>query len=307
MGWDAWLTIAVTATVLIALMCEKPADLVFMGAIVLLALCGVIKPEEAFGGFISNSLLMVAALFVVTAGLKETGVVDVVGSRVLGPAKTELGGLIMLAIFAITTSAFLNNTPIVAMLIPLSRVVPPLYQFRVRSRIFRWYRNLRRIEDRVLGSGTNREGRQGQALGPPDPDNVAIVGHGQVGNEGFQRESLGRRKDGDLGELPLEGRALGRPQGGDDCHTVADNWILEADNARRTRHRALQGCWAASLVAHHPHQRCLGRRGPSEGDGPVCAGRVRPKGCSRRRFDPHRGVIRPPVGFGRSHLPQPSG
>jgi di/tricarboxylate transporter len=86
---------------------------------VLLALCGVIKPEEAFGGFISNSLLMVAALFVVTAGLKETGVVDVVGSRVLGPAKTELGGLIMLAIFAITTSAFLNNTPIVAMLIPV--------------------------------------------------------------------------------------------------------------------------------------------------------------------------------------------
>ena len=119
MGWDAWLTIAVTATVLIALMCEQPADLVFMGAIVLLALCGVIKPEEAFSGFISNSLLMVAALFVVTAGLKETGVVDVVGSRVLGPAKTELGGLIMLAIFAITTSAFLNNTPIVAMLIPV--------------------------------------------------------------------------------------------------------------------------------------------------------------------------------------------
>ena len=119
MGWEAWLTIAVTATVLIALMCEKPADLVFMGAIVLLALCGVIKPEEAFSGFISNSLLMVAALFVVTAGLKETGVVDVVGSRVLGPAKTELGGLIMLALFTITTSAFLNNTPIVAMLIPV--------------------------------------------------------------------------------------------------------------------------------------------------------------------------------------------
>jgi TRAP-type uncharacterized transport system substrate-binding protein len=35
---------------------------------------------------------------------------------------------------------------IVAVLIPLSRLVPPLYQFRVRSRIFRWYRNLRLIE-----------------------------------------------------------------------------------------------------------------------------------------------------------------
>jgi TRAP-type uncharacterized transport system substrate-binding protein len=35
---------------------------------------------------------------------------------------------------------------IVAVLIPLSRLLPPLYQFRVRSRIFRWYRNLRIIE-----------------------------------------------------------------------------------------------------------------------------------------------------------------
>ena len=36
---------------------------------------------------------------------------------------------------------------IVAVLIPLARVVPPLYQFRIRSRIFRWYRQLREIED----------------------------------------------------------------------------------------------------------------------------------------------------------------
>jgi TRAP-type uncharacterized transport system substrate-binding protein len=37
---------------------------------------------------------------------------------------------------------------IVVVLLPLSRILPPLYQFRVRSRIFRWYRYLRRIEDR---------------------------------------------------------------------------------------------------------------------------------------------------------------
>jgi TRAP-type uncharacterized transport system substrate-binding protein len=36
---------------------------------------------------------------------------------------------------------------IVAVLIPLSRLVPPLYEFRIRSRIFRWYRNLRQIEN----------------------------------------------------------------------------------------------------------------------------------------------------------------
>ncbi len=36
---------------------------------------------------------------------------------------------------------------IIAILIPLGRVVPPLYSFRIRSRIFRWYRQLRQIED----------------------------------------------------------------------------------------------------------------------------------------------------------------
>jgi TRAP transporter TAXI family solute receptor len=36
---------------------------------------------------------------------------------------------------------------IIAVLIPLSRVVPPLYEFRIRSRVFRWYGRLRRIEE----------------------------------------------------------------------------------------------------------------------------------------------------------------
>jgi hypothetical protein len=38
---------------------------------------------------------------------------------------------------------------IVAVLIPLSRVVPPLYNFRVRSRIFRWYGLLRDLEQQL--------------------------------------------------------------------------------------------------------------------------------------------------------------
>ena len=41
---------------------------------------------------------------------------------------------------------------IVAVLLPLGRIVPPLYEFRIRSRVFRWYAQLREIEDRA-GSG----------------------------------------------------------------------------------------------------------------------------------------------------------
>ena len=40
---------------------------------------------------------------------------------------------------------------IVAVLLPLSRIVPPLYEFRVRSRVFRWYAQLRAIEDELVG------------------------------------------------------------------------------------------------------------------------------------------------------------
>ena len=46
---------------------------------------------------------------------------------------------------------------IVAVLIPLSRLLPPLYEFRVRSRIFRWYRNLRQIEADLQERDASRE------------------------------------------------------------------------------------------------------------------------------------------------------
>ncbi|MDO9401824.1 MAG: TAXI family TRAP transporter solute-binding subunit [Polaromonas sp.] len=44
---------------------------------------------------------------------------------------------------------------IIAVLLPLSRIVPPLYEFRVRSRIFRWYGQLRDIEHRIESTGDN--------------------------------------------------------------------------------------------------------------------------------------------------------
>jgi TRAP transporter TAXI family solute receptor len=45
---------------------------------------------------------------------------------------------------------------ILAVLLPLSRVIPPLYAFRVRSRIFKWYAQLREIESRAKGSQDTR-------------------------------------------------------------------------------------------------------------------------------------------------------
>jgi TRAP-type uncharacterized transport system substrate-binding protein len=47
---------------------------------------------------------------------------------------------------------------IIAAVIPLSRIVPPLYEFRVRRRIFRWYRQLRDIENRVAAGAAPAAG-----------------------------------------------------------------------------------------------------------------------------------------------------
>ena len=47
---------------------------------------------------------------------------------------------------------------ILALVLPLSRVVPPLYTLRIRSRVFRWYAELRDIEDRVAPPGVRVAG-----------------------------------------------------------------------------------------------------------------------------------------------------
>lgn len=50
---------------------------------------------------------------------------------------------------------------LLAIMLPLSRIVPPLYQFRVRSRVFRWYGHLREVEDDLeAGRATPQELRE---------------------------------------------------------------------------------------------------------------------------------------------------
>lgn len=114
-----WLTIAITITLLICLIKNwAPPDILFLVAATTFVLCGIIKPSEAVSGFSNSGMLTVAALFVVAAAMRETGVLDYVGHRFLGSARTDKGALIRLSALVIPLSAFMNNTPIVAMLMP---------------------------------------------------------------------------------------------------------------------------------------------------------------------------------------------
>jgi di/tricarboxylate transporter len=79
---------------------------------------GVIGVEEAIQGFANPGVLTVAALFVVVVGLRDTGAIDWIASGLLGRPRTERGALVRVMAPVAGLSAFLNNTPVVAMMIP---------------------------------------------------------------------------------------------------------------------------------------------------------------------------------------------
>jgi di/tricarboxylate transporter len=119
LGTNAWITLAITALILAGLARDLPADMLFLAAAVLLAVLGVISPSDAFAGFSNEGMLTVAALFVVAAGMRETGVMDRIGDRLFGHVKTERGALLQLALVSIPHSLFLNNTAMVALMLPV--------------------------------------------------------------------------------------------------------------------------------------------------------------------------------------------
>lgn len=120
MSWEAWYVLAVLGLVFYGLVRElAPADVLLLGGLIAVGLAGVLKPDQIFAGFANEGLLTVAALFTVAAALRETGALNTLGSWILGRARTELGAMLRLSGAVTVISAFLNNTPVVAMLLPV--------------------------------------------------------------------------------------------------------------------------------------------------------------------------------------------
>ncbi len=117
--FEMGVTLAVLAGLLYGLIKDRPPDVLFVGAVVLLAAFGVLAPEDAFSGFANSGVLIVGALFIVAAGLRETGVMDYIGERFLGRVTTEGQALLLMAVVLIPSAMVLNNTPKVALLVPV--------------------------------------------------------------------------------------------------------------------------------------------------------------------------------------------
>jgi di/tricarboxylate transporter len=139
MGWQAWLTLAVVAA-MFAVMARGKASpaAAILGAVVALLVAGVIDAQAAFSGFSNPAPITVAALYVLARAVEDSGALRPIVHAALGGAGGDTRRLLRLCIPSAAASAFLNNTPIVAMLIrpvsewaerrgvPVSRYLMPL-------------------------------------------------------------------------------------------------------------------------------------------------------------------------------------
>jgi di/tricarboxylate transporter len=118
-GFEAWYAVAVViATMGLLVFTRIGPDLVMAASVTALLVPGVIAPVEALVGLANPGLATVAILYVVVSGLIETGAAHSVGQWMLGRPRSEAIGQTRLMTAVTAISAFLNNTPVVAMLIP---------------------------------------------------------------------------------------------------------------------------------------------------------------------------------------------
>ena len=119
MIWEAWLTLAVVAVAVAVLTRDLISPAVaFTAAVVVLLVAGVVTPEEAFQGFSNPAPITVAALYVLARAVEKSGALQPIVRATLGAGKSVRMALARLTIPVAAASAFLNNTPIIAMLAP---------------------------------------------------------------------------------------------------------------------------------------------------------------------------------------------
>lgn len=120
MSLAAWGTAAVVLLMVAGLIHGKVgADLVLLSGMLALLVAGVVSPVDALKGFANPGVATVGLLYVVAAGLRETGAIDRFAAPILGRPRSAAAGVARLSGPVAVASAFINNTPIVAMFLPI--------------------------------------------------------------------------------------------------------------------------------------------------------------------------------------------
>ena len=123
MAWEAWLTLSVVVGCFATMALTRISPAIIMsGGLTLLLVSGVLLPEQALAGFANQGMLTVAVLYIVVSGLTETGAVGWIVQHILGRPHTLFQAQARLMAPAAILSAFLNNTPVVAVFLPAVKV-----------------------------------------------------------------------------------------------------------------------------------------------------------------------------------------
>ncbi|MGV3640888.1 MAG: SLC13 family permease [Adhaeribacter sp.] len=111
------LTLLVIAIILFAT--EKiSVDIVTLLMLIVLSATRIISPQEAFAGFSSDFIVILASIFIITAALEETGILDFLIARLLQVASRGQHVLLFLVMLIPgAVSSFMNNTTVTAMFV----------------------------------------------------------------------------------------------------------------------------------------------------------------------------------------------
>lgn len=124
MTWESWFTLAVLAVMVIALARNIATDLAMVAVVGVFMTAGLVSDKfpsanKLVAGLGNEALVTVLVLYVVVAGLSRTGAMSLVTRPLLGRPKNVTAAQLRLMIPCASLSAFLNNTPIVAMFLPV--------------------------------------------------------------------------------------------------------------------------------------------------------------------------------------------
>ena len=97
-----------------------PADVVALGAMLAVIATGLLPPDKAFAGFSSDTVMMILGLLIMSAGLIQTGVVEIAGRFVFDIAGRNPAIFLPVIMIAVAgVSAFMSNTAATAFFVPL--------------------------------------------------------------------------------------------------------------------------------------------------------------------------------------------
>jgi di/tricarboxylate transporter len=119
MDWQGWFVLSLAAIALVLMSVGRYGPhLVMMSVLIVLSATGIITADEALSGFSNSGLITVVAMFVVAAGIHHSGGVDLVVNHLLRSPRSVRSAQARIMLPVALLSGFLNNTPVVATMIP---------------------------------------------------------------------------------------------------------------------------------------------------------------------------------------------